>query len=372
MLNTKLLDLYTDYLLTSWSLVTATGLAELLHPQYSHDRITRFLAQEVYDQRQYWRLIKPLVRQLEQEDGLIIVDDTIEEKPYTDENDIVCWHYDHTTGQNVKGINLINFLYQVERANQPAVSLPLAYEVVSKPDTIVDARTGKTKRKSRITKNALVRERLALLRHHNHVKFAYVVFDSWFSSKDNMTWIRDDLEKHFVGVLKTNRTVALSEVDKRSGHFVQVSSLNMQPNELRVVFLKGISFPVLLTKQVLTNQDGSVGVCYLVTSDIALTAEQLTRLYHKRWTVEVFHKSLKQNAALEKSPTRTVTTQKNHIFAAMLAVVKLETLNIHFRVNHFALKSHLYLRAIQYCFKELQCLQQHAQLSTIQFNINGA
>ena len=192
MLNTKLLDLYTDYLLTSWSLVTATGVAELLQPQYRHDRITRFLAQEVYDQRQYWRLLTPLVRQREQEDGLIIVDDTIEEKPDTDENDIVCWHDNHTTGQHVNGINLINVLYQVERTNHPAVSLPLAYDVVSKPDTIVEPRTGTTTRKSRITKNALVRERLALLRHHNQVKFAYVVFDSWFSSKDNMTWIRDE------------------------------------------------------------------------------------------------------------------------------------------------------------------------------------
>src|SRR5512137_2695189 len=109
MFNTKLLDLYTDYLLTSFSFVTAMGLSAMMKHQYSHDQITRFLAKEEYDHKQYWRFIKPLVRQIEQDDGLIVVDDTIEEKPYTDENDIVCWHYDHPKSQNVNGINIVNF-----------------------------------------------------------------------------------------------------------------------------------------------------------------------------------------------------------------------------------------------------------------------
>ncbi|MEJ7713696.1 MAG: hypothetical protein WKF84_28570 [Pyrinomonadaceae bacterium] len=37
----------------------------------------------------------------------MIVDDSIEEKPYTDENDIVCWHYDHSKDRHVKGINFV-------------------------------------------------------------------------------------------------------------------------------------------------------------------------------------------------------------------------------------------------------------------------
>ena len=104
MLNHKLLDVYTDYLVTSFSLATATGLSAAINNQYSHDQITRFLANQEYSQPQYWQAIKSLVRQIEQDDGIIVVDDTIEEKPCTDENDIVCWHDDHTKGQNVKGI----------------------------------------------------------------------------------------------------------------------------------------------------------------------------------------------------------------------------------------------------------------------------
>jgi hypothetical protein len=371
MLNNKLLDLYTDYLITSFSLTTATGLSAAVNEHYSHDQITRFLAKEDYSQKSYWQHIKSIVRQIEQDDGIIVVDDTIEEKPYTDENDIVCWHYDHTTGQTVKGINLVNFLYQVERPDGQAVSLPLAHEVVSKPETVVDTKTGKTKRKSTISKNTLVRERLKILRFQNQIRFTYVVFDSWFSAKENMRLIRTELEKHFVCPVKTNRTIALCEADKLAGNFVQVSTLDLKPNELRLVYLKGVDFPVLLAKHVFTHKDGSVGVFYLVSSDTALTYEQLTHLYHRRWTVEEFHKSLKQNVALEKSPTRTTTTQKNHIFAAMLAFIKLETLKLHSHCNHFALKSQLYLRAIQTCFKELKVLQQQAGNSSIQFSLGA-
>ncbi|MEJ7713005.1 MAG: hypothetical protein WKF84_24975 [Pyrinomonadaceae bacterium] len=46
----------------------------------------------------------------------MIVDDSIEEKPYTDENDIVCWHYDHSKERHVKGINFVTaLLYHDER-----------------------------------------------------------------------------------------------------------------------------------------------------------------------------------------------------------------------------------------------------------------
>jgi hypothetical protein len=38
------------------------------------------------------RTVKPFVREVQGEAGVLILDDAIEEKPYTDENDRVCWH----------------------------------------------------------------------------------------------------------------------------------------------------------------------------------------------------------------------------------------------------------------------------------------
>ena len=77
MRDPQLLDLYTDYLITSRSQTTATGLSELLEQAYSHDQVTRFLSHELYHQKTYWRYIKSTVRRIEHDDGVIIVDDTI-------------------------------------------------------------------------------------------------------------------------------------------------------------------------------------------------------------------------------------------------------------------------------------------------------
>ncbi|RJY00033.1 IS701 family transposase, partial [Parashewanella spongiae] len=41
-------------------------------------------------------MVKSTVRQVEEDDAVLIFDDTIEEKPYTDESDLIAYHYDHT------------------------------------------------------------------------------------------------------------------------------------------------------------------------------------------------------------------------------------------------------------------------------------
>jgi hypothetical protein len=116
-MNKDLLELYSDYLLSAFSHTTATGLSAMTGGSVTHDKITRFLANEKLDSSALWLLAKPMVRQLDgqeeqwEESAVLIIDDTIEEKPYTDESELVCWHYDHSQGRNVKGINLISALY---------------------------------------------------------------------------------------------------------------------------------------------------------------------------------------------------------------------------------------------------------------------
>jgi hypothetical protein len=75
--------------------------------------------------------------------------------------------------------------------------------------------------------------------------------------------------------------------------------------------------------------------------------------------VEEYHKSLKQNASLEKSPTHTVCTQTNHLFASLCGFVKLELLKLsnHLNLNHFALKSSIYLHALRTAFDAFRQLQ---------------
>ncbi len=120
-------------------------------------------------------------------------------------------------------------------------------------------------------------------------------------------------------------------------------------------WLKGYKYEVLIVRRIFTSKDGSTRIVNLICSDLTLTGEQVTTLYQKRWKVEEFYKSLKSNAGLAKSPTRTPTTQNNHIFMAIVAVFKLECLKMKHKANHFALKAKLYIKAIQQAYTtELQ------------------
>ena len=47
-MDKNLLDLYSDYLLSSFGPTTATGLSALLEGQVSHDQVTRFLSGDAY------------------------------------------------------------------------------------------------------------------------------------------------------------------------------------------------------------------------------------------------------------------------------------------------------------------------------------
>jgi hypothetical protein len=147
--------------------------------------------------------------------------------------------------------------------------------------------------------------------------------------------------------LKSNRKIALSLEHKQQGHCAlvrrnqRIDTLDMEPDTVREIYLDSAShggevpFPLLLcngpraAQQIFTavnqrNEDGSTGVLYLVTSDTTLQADgpsasdQIQTYYKRGWKVEEYHSadhsrtSLKQNASLAKSPTRTKTTQTNH------------------------------------------------------------
>jgi hypothetical protein len=347
----ELLDIYTDYLISSFGLTTGTGLSRLLDGAISHDRIQRFLASPVKRGADLWQVVKPHVRQVQSDAGVLIVDDSISEKPYTDENEIICWHWDHSKGRSIKGINFITALYHAN-----AVSLPVDYHLIEKTEFYTDKKTGKEKRRSPVTKNE-VYQRLLQQAVDNQIPFKYVLNDVWFASAKNMKFVKHELKHDFIMPLKTNRKVALSLEDKKNGQYVRVDALVLEAGTVTTIYLEGVDFPLLLVKQVFVNGDDSTGTLYLVTSDLELTYTGITTIYSKRWNVEPYHKSLKQNASLSKSPTKTVTTQSNHVFASVCAYIKLELLKMTTKVNHFALKSKLYLQALRTAFDALDEMQ---------------
>jgi len=307
------------------------------------------LSRGEFDSKYLWKKVKKTVREIESEDGCLIVDDTIVEKPWTDENEIVCWHYDHTKGRNVKGFNILNLLY-----HSNDISIPVGFEIVKKPTEFVD-KNGKKKRRSEVTKNELMRK-LIQIAIQNQIPFRYVLMDSWFTSKENFEFITK-YGKHFIAAVKSNRLFARSLEDKLNGRFKRVDALGLKDKESVRGYLRGYDKEVILICLVFTNKDGSTGTLYLVCSDTSLSSDHIATIYQKRWKVEEYHKSLKSNAALAKSPTKRVTTQISHLVMSMIAVFKLECLKIKHHLNHFALRAKVLIKANFVAITELEKLR---------------
>lgn len=336
-----LLDLYTDYLIISTGQTSATGLSRLTGNEISHDQVTRFLRDSYLDSVELWKHAKPLIRKIESESGVLIADDSIAEKEHTDENALINWHWDHSKQRYVKGVNFLSLLYYNQN-----VSLPIGVTLIEKTIAQTDAKSGKTKYVSEKSKNEYLRDMLKIA--HRQVKYRYVLADSWFSSAENFNFITHELKRHFIMAIESSRTVALNEQDRAAGKFQRVDAIaELKNDDCLIVYLRGIEKPVLVAKQVFTNKDGSTGTLYLVSSDTSLDFEGITTIYQKRWKVEEYHKSLKQNTALAKSPTKTIATQANHLFASMLAFIKLEKLKIKTGLGHFQFKARLYFHGLK-------------------------
>ena len=347
MIVNNLLDLYTDYLLVNPSYSTATGLSRITDGKVSHDQITRLLSGDKLTAKTLWEYVKPLCHDIRSAEAVLIIDDSIEPKPYTQKNALNNWHYDHCSGKSVKGVNFVSAFYYSQE-----IGFPVGVEYVKKDKKVTD-RKGNVVYKSKETKNAMMRR--MVYRACYNIEFKYVLADSWFSSAENMGFITKKCNVDFVMAIKSNRVVALSKEDKSKGNYVRIDSLELE-GRTKSVYFKQLDTPVLICKQLFKNWDGSTGTLYLASSDLTLGYEDITTIYEKRWKVEEFFRSIKSNASFAKSPTKKVKTQEAHYTASMIAFIKLERLRIRNNKNHYAMKNEIWLKAVKAAWEELDKL----------------
>jgi hypothetical protein len=350
-------DLYSDYLIVNQGQSSCTGLSALLDYELSHDKITRSLNFSDYGSKELWTVVKPFVRQISSQEGVICFDDTIEEKCYMDESSLICWHYDHCSKRNVKGINQITGLYYSQ-----GVSLPICFKLIHKTEFVTDKKTKKLKRVSKVSKQQHFRQ-LIQQSVDNQLVFKYILADSWYSSAENFNFIHQ-IDRHFIIPLKSNRKVALSIEEKRKRNYQPIESLEIEDGQTLHVYVEGVDFPLVFTKQVFQNENDSEAAIYLVTNDLAADADCIQTYYALRWKIEEFHKSIKSNTGYAYSPASTIRTQSNHLFLSMLAFVKLEALKISQKKNHFALKKKLSMNALKKAWQELKILKANDPILT--------
>lgn len=353
-MNKFILDTYSDFLILNDGPAAATRFSEASNNLISHDKFTRFLNGGDYGGKELWHLSKTLIRSAESNDTCyFVLDDSIEEKPYTKESEVVCWHYSHAKGRCVKGIEILTALLVYKDA-----VIPFSYEVIKKPIKYCDLETRKEKRMSTVSKNELARG-LIQKAVDAGIQFELILADNWFCCGETLSFI-ENLNKKFIFGIKSNRNIYDSFDDRENNIKTKLSQVDLEEGDIIPVCLNVLEFQVRIMKKVFTNENGTQGTLYLVTNEASLNANDIYSTYQERWKIEVYHKSLKNNVSLAKSPTKVKRSQLNHIFASLYAFVLLESIKLKNKKNHFQMKREIHIYSLKMASEKLKELRNEA------------
>ena len=140
----------------------------------------------------------------------------------------------------------------------------------------------------------------------------YVLFDSWYSSLDNLKAIRSHGWR-WLCRLKSNRLV---NPDK-SGN-VTIEEVEI-PAEGRIVHLKAYGMVKVFRT---VARDG--GAEHWATDDFEMGESEREELEWAGWGIETYHRALKQCCGIERAQARGAQAQRNHLGLALRAFLRLE------------------------------------------------
>lgn len=296
---------YCQYLLSSQINYTLTNLAEHLE-SISHDKINRYLRGEKLTPRLLWEKVQPLI--VVDENAYIIFDDTVLDKRYAKEIELIRRQYSGNEHRVIRGIGLVNCVYVNPETSQFWV---IDYRIYD-PDG-----DGQSKLDH-------VANMLQSLVEQKLLPFSTVLMDSWYATKNLMQSI-DNLGKYYYCPLKRNRLV-----DDTGGkeEYKQIEVLSWDETELpkgKIIKIK--AFPknkrVKLFRVIISTDKTE----FVATNDLSQDSTDVVQeVCGIRWKIEEFHREIKQLTGIESCQCRKARIQRNHIACAMLVWLRLKNL----------------------------------------------
>jgi DDE superfamily endonuclease len=285
---------YINFLLATPGVVSAKEAARVQPAQPNapaHDAFTRLLHRLEPDPEALWQEARPFVAAT---GGLLVVDDSVLDKPYAKHIGLVGRFWSGTHRRIVQGINLVTLLWT------DGDSLwPCDYR-------LVNPAVGKA-----VTKNDLFRELLTVAEGRG-LKPGCVAFDSWYSGKDNLKAIRDK-GWAFLTQVRCNRRVNLNRQGNRAIRELPIAASGT------VVHLEG--FGLIKAFRIVASNGHTE---HWVTNDLEMNELTRQALAAQAWGIEEYHRGLKQHCGVEAAPVRHAQAQRNHIGCAIRAFLRLE------------------------------------------------
>jgi len=285
---------YINFIIAAPRDVTATE-AGRVQPESknapAHDAFTRLLQRLEPDAETLWEEAKT---QIDLQSGILVLDDSTLEKPYSEFNALVYRHWSGKQKAVVNGINLITLLW-----TDGSRVVPVDYRVFDKE------RDGKTK-------NDHFAEML-LAAFERGFDPQFVCFDSWYGSIENLKLVRS-LGWHFLTRLKANRQIRVS-----GGGLQAVSEAGLCGGDGTLLWLK--DFGKIKVFRVRATDDASE---YWATSLPTMTEAERETQAKSAWRIEMYHRALKQQCLIERAQCRRLRPVLNHIGLCIRAFVRLE------------------------------------------------
>jgi len=278
---------YVEYVISTPINYTCTNLAAHLE-QVSHDAVNDYLRREKHTSHTLWEFAQPLINNCEE--SFLVLDDSVQDKSYSQKIEMVKLQYSGNTHSLVKGIGIVNLIHVHQKDYHP-----LDFRVY---DPSADGKT----------KNDHFQEMLRQAFEEKGIQAQTILFDSWYAGSENLKFIHR-LEKFFVTTLKENRLVSLS---KEQG-YIHLQQIEWTPEQLQegiTVKIKKIPFKVQLFKIVATNGD----IEWVITNRApgSIHTQVVQKENQVRWCIEQLHRELKQLTGIERCQCRKQRAQRNH------------------------------------------------------------
>ena len=288
-------------------------------PPPSHDSFTRLLERLPPDSGALWDDAKKIIANVE--DGSLIIDDTTLDKPYAEKMDYVTYHWSGKHHRVVKGINLITTLW-----SDGTALVPCDFRLYNAS-------------KDGLTKNDHFHDMLVTAKQRG-MEPKYVLFDSWYSSLENLKLIARELGWHFFCRLKENRLV--NPTGRKNGN-KPISDIEEIPPEGIVVHLKGFGM-IRVFRTV--SKDGD-DIEHWATDELEMNEEKQGELAGQGWGIEEYHRGVKQCCGIERAQVRKARSILNHIHMSIRAFIRLELYRLMTGISWYEAKARIVRDAIR-------------------------
>ncbi len=279
----------------------------------SHDAFTRLLQRQPPDTEALWDEVKDIVQP---QKGFLIIDDTVLDKPYAKNISLVYYQWSGKHHRVVNGINIGTLLWTDGNA-----IIPVDFRIY---DINVNGKT----------KNDHFQDMIHGAKDR-HFQPELVLFDSWYSSLENLKTLRG-FKWHWLTRFKKNRLVNPDRTGNVQIHEIEISS------EGRIVHLKAYGFIKVFK---IVSKDGDIEYWATDISEMDEAKRKISAEY--AWKIEEYHRGIKQFCGIESCQARKSQSQTAHIMFSLRAFLRLEVERLRSGISWFESKRKIIRDAIR-------------------------